>query len=297
MLAETLVRQLVESPDLVRVILTTPELTASLTARPLTLHHLANHREAIELLTAALADLGRPDIVEAEPTPLPARLTERQREISSRVAARGTLPSQPDFDITRRHDAAYRDSYVRELRAKAVEAQRELNQLAARSAGAGGRPGWRTAPKGDRRVRDKLVEYDNDASRLKDLAAAKVEFDSLDHLYDALNAISDSSAVVVVGVKDRFINPQGSGYRDVLVNLRMSNGHIAELRLHLAPVDVVAKWEHALYEVRRDIEALADAADRPLTVRERAVVDGLLRRSQEAYWRAMGGDGTGVSGS
>ena len=58
---------------------------------------------------------------------------------------------------------------------------------------------------------------------------------------------------MIVGCQDRFLAPMGSGYRDVQLVLRMRNGHMAEFRLHLAALDAVAVWEHALYEVRRDI--------------------------------------------
>jgi hypothetical protein len=101
--------------------------------------------------------------------------------------------------------------------------------------------------------------------------------------------------VVVLDIKDRFVRPPSSGYRDVLLKLRMSNGHVAELRLHLVAVEGVAEWEHALYEIRRDLDAIAKAANRPLTLAERAVRDGLLRRGQDAYWRALGNDRGEVS--
>ena len=57
--------------------------------------------------------------------------------------------------------------------------------------------------------------------------------------------------------EDRFVAPQESGYRDVQLILEMSNGHLAEFRLHLAALDEVAVWEHALYEVRRDLDSIA----------------------------------------
>ena len=78
-----------------------------------------------------------------------------------------------------------------------------------------------------------------------------------------------------------------SGYRDVQLNLRMRNGHLAEFRLHLAALDAVAVWEHVLYEVRRDVEALALAEDRRLTSRERAITEGIRLREQQLFWQAL----------
>ncbi|MEU4772367.1 toxin glutamine deamidase domain-containing protein [Micromonospora sp. NPDC023644] len=292
MLAEALVRQLVHQPDLARMILATPDLLTSMTARPLTMLHLAGQQQAIDILGFVLNDIDRRGaeavIGEGVASPRPAELTNEQRLLSERVAARGQSPVQMGFDTTRRHDDGYRWAFVQRLFAESKDAQRELNRMATSLAGGVGRPGWRAKPKGIDRVKDKLVEYENDASRLKDLAAAKVEFQRLEDLYNALDELDRNRKVVIVGIKDRFLRPMRSGYRDILVNLRMSNGHVAELRLHLAAIDEVAKWEHPLYEVRRDIEALAEAQNRPLTPTEQAVRYGLSREGQEAYWRAMG---------
>ncbi|MFU8870528.1 toxin glutamine deamidase domain-containing protein [Micromonospora sp. SL4-19] len=291
LLGEKLVQQLAQRPDLVRMILATPELASSLTARPLTLYHLASHQEAIDVLRDVLDDIAEhgPEAVieEGAPTPRPTSLTKEQRQISAAVAARQQSNLQPGFDNVRRDDENYRLAYVDQLYADAAVAQRELNGIAVGVAKKHGRPDWRMEPKGRDRVLDKLVEYQNDASRLKDLAAAKVQFVKIDDLYRALGQLAADPQVVILQIKDRFLSPQLSGYRDVLLNLSMSNGHVAELRLHLGSLDGVAEWEHALYEVRRDLEATSEADGRPLTSTERAIRDGLLRRVQDIYWHAL----------
>ncbi|MGN9774162.1 toxin glutamine deamidase domain-containing protein [Micromonospora sp. H33] len=296
--AETLLRQLIGSPDLVRILCTTPELLTSLTARPITLHHLADHQQAIAVLGSAVDEIERRGVEavanDRPSAPRPVHLTAAQWEASRRLAETTQSAVQDGFDVSRRHDEHYRMSYVQQLYGDAQDAQRELNEIATRLAVERGIAGWRTEPKRLDRVLDKLVEYDGDASRLKDLAAAKIEFDNLNDLYATLDRVGRHPDLVVVGIKDRFLKPRGSGYRDVLLNLRMTNGHIAELRLHLTPVDMVAKWEHALYEVRRDLKALAEVHDRPLTAAERAIRGALLRREQEAFWRALGLDESGA---
>ncbi|MFC8615069.1 toxin glutamine deamidase domain-containing protein [Micromonospora purpureochromogenes] len=290
MLAETLVRQLTQHPELARMILATPELANSLTARPLTLHHLATHQGAIDVLGSVLDDIsamgptpGATTASSVQATPL----TTEQRQISEAIKARKQPVYQANFDLSRQHDEEYRLAYLTSLYQAAEVAQRELNQLASSLAAGGGRPGWRRQRKGYRRVLDKLVEYDNDASKLKDLAAAKVQFDRLEDVYAALAALGRRDDVVVLNIKDRFIKPLTSGYRDVLLSLRMSNGHVAELRLHLAAMDDVAVWEHPLYEVRRDLEAIAEAEGRELTAAEGRIMDGLLCREREAFWSAL----------
>ncbi|WP_434090589.1 toxin glutamine deamidase domain-containing protein [Micromonospora chalcea] len=288
LLAETLVRQLAERPDLVRMILATPELANSLTARPLTLHHLASHQQAIDVLGEVINDIavrGAEAVIAPEPLkPHPTPVSEEQRELGERVARRGQRRLQLGFDRARRNDEVYRLAYVDRLYADAAVAQQELNTLAVVLAADQGRPGWRKEPKNRERVLDKLVEYENDASKLKDLAGAKVQFDTLDAVYHALGRLAADPKVVILHVKDRFLDPQDSGYRDILLNLRMSNGHMAELRLQLAAIEGVAEWEHALYEVRRDLEAVSESEGRSLTHTERAILDGLLRRAQGTYW-------------
>ncbi|RKF25727.1 toxin glutamine deamidase domain-containing protein [Micromonospora globbae] len=295
LLAEALVRDLVERPDLVRMLRATPELLHSLTARPLTMRHLASHQQAIDVLGDVLDDIAArgPAAVAGEnpPVPQPTPLTDEQRRVSSSLARDYGLAAQPGFDQRRRHDAAYREQYLDALYAKAAVAQEELNELAISLAHEGGervgQPGWRTRPKDRRRAEDKVTKYRGDASRLIDLAAAKVEFQTLDQLYAALSRLRERPDVAVVRFEDRFVAPQQSGYRDVQLILRMSNGHLAELRLHLARLDEVAAWEHALFEVRRDLESIARADRRALTPEERAIADGLLRRAQELFWRAL----------
>ncbi|MBQ0903044.1 toxin glutamine deamidase domain-containing protein [Micromonospora sp. U21] len=297
-LAEILVRQLVQQPDLARMILTTPELANSLTARPLTVHHLASHQQAIDALGEVLDDVAQQESVGLEatadrgvPKPEPTPLTGEQLRISTSIQVRRGPVAQAGFDNHRCADDAYRARYLDDLYSAAVVAQTELNQLAVSLAEVDGRrvgePGWRSQPKDRRRAEDKVNKYQGDASRLLDLAAAKVEFRCLDDLYAALSRIRDHPNVLVVSCEDRFVSPEDSGYRDVQLVVRMRNGHLAELRLHLAALDVIATWEHALYEVRRDVEAIARAEGRALTRREESIADGILRRQQLLFWQAL----------
>ena len=85
-----------------------------------------------------------------------------------------------------------------------------------------------------------------DASKLLDLAAAKVEFRTSTISTPRSAASGAPPRCVVVSCEDRFVTPMSSGYRDVQMVLRMRNGHLAEFRLHLAALDAVAEWEHVL---------------------------------------------------
>lgn len=293
-LAETLVKQLVADPKLVRLILATPELARSLIARPITLHHLASHPQAVEVLQSVVdevEEMGAPPQSGGVSKPDPTPLTDEQRRVSESLAPEAGGAVQPGFDYVRRTDTTYQSEYLDSLYREAVVAQQELIVLAQQLAHEGDRSvgvaGWRVEPKSRQRAEDKIKKYKGEASRLTDLAAAKVEFDSLGDLYRALGRLREHPAVRIVEFNDRFRNPQGSGYRDVQLLLRLSNDHVAEFRLHLAALDEVAVWEHSLFEVKRDIEALALEEGRVLTTRESAIAGGIIRRQQELFWNAL----------
>ncbi|MFG3697501.1 toxin glutamine deamidase domain-containing protein [Micromonospora sp. NPDC047620] len=290
MLAETLVRQLVQRPDLARMILATPELANSLMARPVTLHHLATHQQAIDVLGSVLDDIvgfGAEAVAPGEVEPPEGGISAAQKVLGDSVNPRKRRIYQPGFDPSQQDDETYRLNYLNSLYMEASVAQPELNELALRMAGEGGVASWRDKPKDRQRALDKVVEYQNDVSSLKDLAAARIQFRSLDDLYQGLQRIGQEPGIEVLAKKDRFLEPQLSGYRDVLLSLRMSNGHVAELRLQLLALDEVAEWEHALYEIRRDLDAMAESQDRPLTTLELAIRDGLVVREQEAFRTAL----------
>ncbi|WP_422753257.1 toxin glutamine deamidase domain-containing protein [Micromonospora sp. WMMD708] len=294
-LAGTLLQQLARRPDLARMILATPELANSLTARPLTLHHLASHPEAIDALGSVLDEMAAQGAErtanQQPPVPLPTPLSAEQLRVSERAATPGENVRQPGFDRRRMADPDYRSAYLDSLYAAAVVAQEELNGLAVDLAHEGatvvGSAGWRRHPKDRQRAEDKVRKYRGDVSLLRDLAGAKVEFRSLGDLYRALDRLCDRPGIRIVRCDDRFVVPQESGYRDVQLILEMSNGHLAEFRLHLAALDEVAVWEHALYEVRRDLDSLARQDSRTMTGVEWALVTGILREQQRLFWHAL----------
>ncbi|NBE81532.1 toxin glutamine deamidase domain-containing protein [Micromonospora rubida] len=295
LLAEMLVKQVVQQPNLVRMMLETPELVVSLTARPETLHHLASYERAIGVLESVAVEVNGRDLDSmadaSAPKPLPTPLSAEQRAISASIDLGSSDPAQPGFDQTRRADVEYQAEFLELLYQASVAAQEELVTLAQDLAHDGdrvvGAAGWRPRPKGRKRAEDKIRKYQGDVSRLLDLAAAKVEFNSLGDVYKALERLRDHPRVQIVACDDRFQAPQNSGYRDVQLVLRMSNGYLAEFRLHLASMDEVAVWEHSLYEVKRDLESLARQDGRKLNLRERAIVDGILERQQQLFWNAL----------
>jgi hypothetical protein len=286
-LAETLLRQLLDGTALARVMNGNEVLMQSLTARPSTMSNLMRHPRAVAALAQVAAEIRHHGVatILAAPRGGPGStpLAQWQRRIVDQLRLPKHEPRQPDFDHTRRQESGYVERYVRNLYDHARVAQVELDSVAAEVAeGSAGIPHSRSEPKGWRRVMDKIAKWKGDAARLHDLAGAMIQYGTLADLYRGLEHLVHRAGPAIVSLEDRFARPQPSGYRDVQLRLRMSNGHIAELRLHLRGVDDVAEWEHALFEVTRDFEALEslEPASRAV-VHERAAISRLIRSVQQ----------------
>lgn len=143
-----------------------------------------------------------------------------------------------------------------------IDAQEGFSELKAVADGiasqTGGTASHRNKLKGFDRSWDKIVKkYGSDASGLIDTIGSKIVYDDFKGLYGALDILVSSSPIEVVYFQDRFLAPVKSGYSDIIMSVRLSNGHIAELRLHLASVDEVFEKEHRLYEKIRKGEKLS----------------------------------------
>jgi uncharacterized protein YukE len=298
-LGDAVRRMLPEHPDLVRVMQSADFLENSLLARPQTMVGLMQHPEAIPILEAAVHDVHHPDpeTPPLPPTADPTPLELNQRETSGELAtsAGNYRPEdrlQPDFEEHRRHEEGYRAEYMDKLYAKAKVAQAELTRIVDQlAADNDGEAHARKELKKLGRANDKIdADYSGDASRLVDVAGAYIQFDKVKDVYAALAVLAGHPDLEIVKFKDRFAKPTESGYRDLQMSVRMSNGHIAELRLHLKSLDEVTLYEHALYEVRRDLDSAAyDDGDRPLTAEEAGLRDALLARERELFWNALQG--------
>ncbi|MFC0028792.1 toxin glutamine deamidase domain-containing protein [Micromonospora chaiyaphumensis] len=294
LLAETLVRQLAHRPDLVRMILSTPELANSLTARPVTLHHLASHQKAIDVLSEVLDEIahrGAAVVATAPASPVePTPLSQEQIAVSCHFDGERPAALQPGFDEARSGDLAYRGHYLDQLYVAAAEAQRELDSLGRELAGMssnGAEYQPRPGPKERTRAEDKVAKHGGNASRLRDLAAGRVSYRTLEDLYLGLAHIRANSQLQVARYEDRFREPQDSGYRDIQFLVRTSTGHVAEFRLQLAALDRVTEWEHSLFEVWRDLEAVPREQGRILAETESAIRKGIVQRQREHFWAAL----------
>lgn len=197
-----------------------------------------------------------------------------------RKGARSAAPRQSSSDL----DVLY---------ASAAEADVELRAIT--SAVASSTSGAAVFPpglKGRARAAEKIAaDYAGDASALVDISRSSIEYERMEDLREGLRLLSER--VDVVRVKDRFSQPLSSGYRDMMLNVRMSNGHVCEVQLHLKRVLAVKHEEHVVYEQVRTIQGRAKQEGRDLTAAEAAEVRGLEEGSRQRYDAAYEASGGG----
>jgi hypothetical protein len=291
--------RLAEHPELVDLLHDPANefLTRSLLRKPETIAGLLVHDEAVPILTDAVHEVHHPEPdaapvgPDAEPTPLTPDQAETSGEVIDQAEGHPQEHRrQATFDLDRAGDEAYTREYLAERYAEAARADAKLKEILPPLAEeTGGHAGFRPGPKSEGRAMDKInTNYDGDASRLVDLAGAMIQFERVQDAYAALARIAEHPDLEIVDFDDRFANPAPAGYRDLQMSVRI-DGHVAELRLHLKALDDVSAYEHSLYEVRRDLKALAKAEGRTYTDDERALIDGLIKRERDLFWDALQG--------
>jgi hypothetical protein len=263
-----------------------------LEANPNIIKSFAEHPEAIPVLEEVmkeLKDLGAEKVVEKykgrdlrEATPL----TDEQRKLSGEFekavkSVNQGKPRQQTADL----DKLYADAEVATTELSKVIDDVLSDQNLSKAGGRKEmRPGLKGRERAEQKVRD---EYAGDASSLVDLAGGKIVFPSLEGIYQALLVIKNKFGARIIKVKDRFVDPQQSGYRDVLMSIKMSNGHIAELRLHLEQIDKVASFEHPIYEVKRVVAPDAARTAGQLTPEQQAIALSIEARVNEIFGKAI----------
>ncbi|MFK0247610.1 hypothetical protein ACIQUM_23185 [Amycolatopsis azurea] len=307
-IGDAIAKLLPRHPEFVETLLRTPFLLNSLLARPQTLGNVLQYPEAVEIVLESLAELetrGAEDILREHretPRPGPIELTESQGQAVEDAVSeipeqdRRVQPGQfgyaPPVGSTPEQLRAYQDEFLSGLEESWRSNQDELNELADwLAAEAGGIAKYRDKVKSRVRALDKLVKDDGTGSVLTDVVGALVRFDTVADVYRALATLharlaSEGSPISIVYLEDRFAGPQKSGYRDIQMSVRLSSGHIAEFRLHLKAIDEVARYEHSLYEVRRDFAAVSREQGRVVTPEETAIEALILRRERELFQEA-----------
>jgi hypothetical protein len=200
-------------------------------------------------------------------------LNKRHTDISQRISKRidNSSPVQSSNDL---------DNLFKQAKAADVELKQLTNDIARST---NGKPVFPPGLKTKARAVEKInTDYRGDASKLLDISRSSISYESADDLYKALDKIDKKAEIV--RIKDRFIKPAPGGYRDILINLKQSNGHVTELQLHSKQIlDVKGGTGHKLYEQIRKINGKAALEKRPLNAGEFKLRDSLVKKSESFY--------------
>lgn len=294
LLAEQLIRQLVRNPDVAGMIMSERVLWDNLLDQPVTLFNLSRDRRSIDKLAEVLDTVRRLGVnraaSEVPPAPPPWPVSEENARISDAAKPpAGQKAQQPGFKFNEKADLAVREQEARAFldrlftEKQDLAAQRELTELAEAAVATTGGNVTTRSRKEQKRAFDKIMtKYGGDASRLIDIAGSSITFERMDQAYQALKIIAANSKIKIVRFEDRIQVPETSGYRDIQMLVLLSNGLVGELRLQLAAVYEVSQWEHALFEVRRNVESGAKNRSGQ-TDEEKAFINQLIKAQGKVF--------------
>ena len=84
-------------------------------------------------------------------------------------------------------------------------------------------------------------DYNNDFTRLVDVVRSSAVFHSIKRFAKGVRAIRQDDRIEILRVKDRVTEPLPSGYRDVLINLKLKDHPmIMELQIHFKDIKGVS---------------------------------------------------------
>eukprot|EP00301_Raphidiophrys_heterophryoidea_P003084 c11408_g1_i2.p1 GENE.c11408_g1_i2~~c11408_g1_i2.p1 ORF type:complete len:738 (+),score=182.38 c11408_g1_i2:109-2322(+) len=121
----------------------------------------------------------------------------------------------------------------------------------------------------ERSMEKTVEEYDNDFSRLLDITRGSIECHTIKDATEAVKILSTMCELVdsdlrveIVRVKNRLDEKfpaaaESGGYRDLLINIRLTSGHICELQIHLESFIALKKGGgHKIYSIARSLHLL-----------------------------------------
>ncbi len=146
---------------------------------------------------------------------------------------------------------------LRAIASRVKEGHNEITRKVARQSG--GRFFQARHLKDEGRMWEKFGEYvqeGGDQNMIVDVVRSRIHFDTLDQLYAAVKVLHESAEIV--RVKDHFVRPHDSGYRDILFNIRLRDPktgkvHISEIQFHLNELFAAKRLEYPHYIKRREL--------------------------------------------
>jgi len=148
------------------------------------------------------------------------------------------------------------------------------------------------------RVSEKAWDYAKenggkpDYSKVGDILRCTVAVDTVQDITKVLASLNKAGFELARDPKIRIEKPTEAGYRDVLVNARLSTGHVVEVQINTKKMLVAKNVAHKLYEQERSIMGTLMKENRSASADEKKTVDDLRERQVAIYskaWKDSGG--------
>ena len=144
------------------------------------------------------------------------------------------------------------------------------------------------------RLREKTeTENNGNYSQVGDLVRGTIAVDSISDIPHVIKTLGESGITLARAPKDRYseAGPAQHGYRDILLNVKMPNGHIAELQINTKAMVLAKNTEgHKHYETERVIIADVNNTQTPPNKAQMKALQGAVRSQQRIYggaWRKI----------
>lgn len=151
--------------------------------------------------------------------------------------------------------------------------------------------------KGEKRAREKVEsDYGGDWSQLRDMVRATISVPGMANVTQALSHLKSVGIELAQKPKDRFSKPTDEGYRDLMTIVKLPNGMLAELQIHVKAMTLAKEKGHKDYEVTRSLigkygEPPSDKWDAADKAKYEAAVQAQRDLYDTVWTKATGGSG------
>ena len=140
--------------------------------------------------------------------------------------------------------------------------------------------------KGKARAAEKAQSEKHSWAGLKDIVRGTIAVDNLHELGSVLDLLRQTGMKIARRPKNRFAKPVPGGYRDLLFNVTVPNGHVCEIQINTKSMIVAKRQGHKHYAIMRPIREKAEREERALTPEETKIIERETRLSQALYVKA-----------
>lgn len=109
--------------------------------------------------------------------------------------------------------------------------------------------------KGAKRAAEKCkADYGGDWSQLRDIVRGTISVPTMGHIKQAIEHMKAAGLEIAQKPKNRFDKPTAEGYRDLMTFVKLPNGMVAELQLHVKQMTLAKEKGHKDYEITRTLQ-------------------------------------------